>query len=247
MRPFVEQYDRMYSDKDYAKDINDFQALVDDPASGHVSMLEIGSGTGNQSFRLAAMMESVTAVEIDDDFADLLEEKLARSGVQNIRLERRPLELMDAGSFDVSAAFFHVLNYIGRESLQSFCDHLARHLKPGARFVADIWHAEAVLSDPPRLRRQEKRIGDDVFSIEIVPDMNREELTVSLQYNIHYNCCGDEGAYVERLNLFLWTRPQLVECFEKAGFTDVSFWDYRCFPESARDDSWRLWLRATRA
>lgn len=247
MRPFVRHYDRLYADKDYDKDVRDFFSLIDVAEPKRLRVLEIGCGTGNQSFRLAPRVHTLMGVEIDPDFAELFEEKLGRSEAGNICLARCTLDLLQDGVFDASAAFFHVLNYIDRDNLAGFCESLANRMRPGGRFVADLWHAEAALADPPRVRQQEKRAGADVFQVRIVPEMDPENLTVTLAYHIEYGSNGHEGAYLERMKLFLWTRRQLSEHFAKAGFEDIQFWDYRRFPERATEESWRLWFRATRA
>ncbi|MBY0428468.1 MAG: rRNA adenine N-6-methyltransferase family protein, partial [Alphaproteobacteria bacterium] len=74
MRPFVQYYDAIYSDKNYRADTDILRGLV--TSSVRPSILEIGSGTGNQTLLLQEWAD-VTAVETDTDFAQCLRKKCA--------------------------------------------------------------------------------------------------------------------------------------------------------------------------
>ena len=246
-RLFVQHYDRMYADKDYEKDIADFLELARLPALREARLLEIGSGTGNQSFRLAKLFNMVRAVEIDPDYAEVFAAKHAGAGAANIEFSNTPIADQPDGHYDAAAAFFHVLNYIDRDDMAGFLSEIARRLGAGAPFVADLWHAEAVRLDPPRPRREEKAVAGDSFRIGIEPALDKDAMTVRLDYDIAYETKEGAGRYKEALDLFLWPRDELTMLLEQAGFNDVRFWDYRAFPAAATDASWRVWMRAVRA
>lgn len=237
-RPFVAHYDEIYVDKDYGKDIRDFLAMSGAGSASRV--LEIGAGTGNQTLRLAAVTSSVTAVEIDADFATAAKRKLA--SVPNVEVHRGPLESLVGSDFDAAAAFFHVLNYVA--DLPAFAAAVAARLRPGAPFVADVWNVEAVALDPPRAETRVKPIPGGEVRQTIEPTLDLPNQRVRLHYDVTLVRGGDETRFTEDLDLLLWTRRDLEDAFTARGFRSVEFWDYRKFPAPARDTSWRLWLRA---
>lgn len=237
-RPFVANYDEIYVDKDYGKDIRDFVAMSGAGSASRV--LEIGAGTGNQTLRLAALAASVTAVEIDADFAAAAARKLA--SVPNVELHRGPLDSLAASGFDAAAAFFHVLNYVA--DLPAFAAAVAARLQPGAPFIADVWNVDAVERDPPRPETRVKPIRGGEVRQTIEPTLDLPGKRVRLHYDITLARDGNETRFSEDLDLLLWDRRDLERAFTERGFRSVEFWDYRKFPAPARDTSWRLWLRA---
>lgn len=245
-RPFVKHYDCLYADKDYDKDVSDSLTLLGREDTHALTLLELGCGTGNQTFRLAERFRAITAVEIDSDFVSIFQAKLETQSLGNVTFSDQPIEHSNIGVHDRAAAFFHVLNYIDSDGLADFLKGVAKHTKPGAAFVADVWHAEAALKHPPLPRTQTKRIGSSTFEIEIRPSLNTKNLTVRLDYKIAHNSSGNLEQFKEQLNLQLWPRAALIEQFDAAGFENVEFWDYGQFPDRATDESWRIWLRALR-
>lgn len=241
-RPFVAHYDLLYADKDYDKDIRDFLALTGLSAPIRTPLLEIGAGTGNQTIRLAQFAAHPTCVEIDPDFAEILRAKVTPASHAHVRVVDQPIAALRGQGFGVAVAFFHVLNYIGRDAMPGFVADLAACLAPGADFVADVWHGEAALADPPRHEiRQKRNLGRDI-SFEVTPKTDAVAREVVLDYAI--SIADDIAPIVidERLELFLWSKAELADLLTAAGFTDVAFFDYRNYPAPAGPESWRVWL-----
>jgi SAM-dependent methyltransferase len=244
VRPFAEHYDLVYADKDYDKDIADFSRLVGNLPMERV--LEIGAGTGNQSLRLARLVGELVAVEIDPDFSEMLAAKLAGAGVENVHLEKRPLAELPPAHFDAAAAFFHVLNYIDPAAMPEFATALAGRLKVGAAFVADLWNGAAALNDPPRSELRKKNRGDTVVLQGIVPALHAESRRLALDYDVKIDDGGSAIQFHERITLYLWLQEELANLLRGAGFCNITFYDYARFPMQATNESWRIWLHATR-
>jgi SAM-dependent methyltransferase len=244
-RPFVQHYDAIYADKDYAGDLEVLEAYAG-PLAGK-SLLELGAGTGNHTLRLAPRVASLACVEIDPDFYEVLALKLAAASLPNVTRYACRLQELPASGFDAAAAFFHVLNYIGPSEMEAFLASLAARLRPGAPVVADLWNGAAALLDPPREERREKRSAAGRVTQHIRPELDRDRRMVALDYDISLEKVGVTQSFRERLVLFLWLKEELAALLRKAGFADVRFFDYRSWREPATDRSWRLWLIARRA
>ena len=237
MQPFVRYYDAIYSDKDYRSDCSILRGLV--PAPSRPKLLEIGSGTGNQTALLREWAD-VTAVETDKDFAAMLREKLPAQF-----LFERDIGALDQTGFDGAAAYFHVINYIHEASaLTHLFAQTAQRLKPGAPFLFDMWHAECVLYEPPRATTRSKdydnHVGKGRVIQSITPTLDAAQRNVTLHYAIEI----DGQGFVETIALHLWQRDEIVSALQHAGFTDVAFFDGRAYPQAATKQSWALWVTA---
>lgn len=247
MRPFVQYYDATYSDKDYGKDNEIFRSIVK-PAH-RPKILEIGSGTGNQTL-LIAQWADVVAVEMDTDFSQVMRQKIAAQPA--ITIFEGDIGKLEDSNFDGAGAFFNVINYIhGRDALLHFFRSIAERLKLGAAMVCDMWHAEAVLLDGPkettRIKHYDNYLGKGTVTQTIVPTLNEQTRAIALDYNISYE--SQHGSiipapFVERIDMFLWLEHEMIDVLHEAGFDEIEFYDGRNYPSPMTPESWTLWVVA---
>ncbi len=247
MRPFVQYYDAIYSDKNYRADAEILRGLM--KGVTQPSVLEIGSGTGNQSLRLCEWAE-VTAVETDADFASVMRKKCAAHPA--ITLFEGDIAQLQAKDFDGAAAYFHVVNYIhDARLLTHLFTEIARRLKQGAALLFDMWHAECVLADPPRDTTRTKEfdnaIGKGQVTQIIKPELDTANRNVTLNYTIAIDGIAGTTPFTETIHLHLWEQDEIVNALQNAGFTDVNFFDGRNYPQAATKQSWALWVTACKA
>jgi SAM-dependent methyltransferase len=242
-RPFARYYDLVYSDKDYQKDIDDFQVLRASQASNLKTLIEIGAGTGGQSFRLSELVGQLYCVEIDPDFASIFEAKLANDKRENMHLLTHALPLDSKLAADCAVAFFHVLNYIVPDHMEDFLQRLSSHLKVGAPFITDLWNREAVMLDPPVMEERNKTVNGREVVQKINPSLNKRTNTVELNYEITID---NNISFEETLTLYLWSRDELEFLFNKFEMIDAQWWDYRLFPRQASKESWKVWLKVNK-
>lgn len=241
MRPFARHYDTVYSDKDYGSDIAVLKALCGPANAVGEALLEIGAGTGSHTVRLASLFASVTAIEIDKEFAEVA--RLKVSNCSNVRLTTTPVAEIE-GTFQGVAAFFNVLNYISPTQMRPFLAAISARLQVGGWFLTDLWNGKAVLADPPRPETRLKQAGETVISQSITPTLNADANTVTLDYGVTITKGQSVEAFSERLKMYVWNLDELVDMLAEAGLAQVQFWDRRLFPAPATEGSWQVWLRA---
>ncbi|MBI3418545.1 MAG: methyltransferase domain-containing protein [Proteobacteria bacterium] len=246
MRPFARYYDVIYGDKDYARDIEAFRQIVAPVISQDLregALLEIGAGTGNHTQRLAPLVKQLTAVEIDPDFAKLAREKITAAGFSNTEIKTGLLKHASLPAYHLAAAFFHVVNYMQDEgSFLSFLNALRTQLHKGGVFVFDLWHAEGVLTDPPRRETRQKTLDGFKIEQQINPAFDPARQTVQLDYA--FAVTSPEGKtvrFTESLKVRLWKQTALESLFAEAGFAPLGCWDYRGFPDPLSETSLRAW------
>jgi SAM-dependent methyltransferase len=246
MRPFAYYYDAIYCDKDYRKDNQILRDLV--PISHRPKILEIGSGTGNQTVCLARWAD-VVAVETDADFASVMRSK----GIPpHVTLFEGDIAGLSDKDFDAAAAFFNVINYIyGRDVLLHFFKAIAARIKQGAILTFDMWQAEAVIQDPPqittRIKPYNNRLGVGSVTQIIAPHLNVTARDIALVYNITVEPMDGHvppAAFSETLHMFLWLKNEVIDVLHEAGFSDVQFADGRNYPSALTPQSWINWVTA---
>jgi len=246
VRPFVRHYDTLFADKDYDSDVATLATLAGAGATSRV--LELGAGTGSHSLRLGGLCREVVSVEIDADFHAACAARLRAAGARNVALHATPVERLPESGFDVAAAFFHVLNYIPPGNRGGFAGAIGDRVVPGGRFLADLWHAEAVERDPPREETRTKCAGGVRLVQRIAPRYVPGGAEVGLDYSFEVEASGRPvERFDERIRLYLWTRPALEATFRTAGFSHVEFRDWREPRRAAGPESWRVWLYARKS
>ncbi len=242
MRPFVQHYDAIYSDKNYYADTEILRGLVKHQT--RPSILEIGSGTGNQTLLLNQWAD-VTAVETDMDFAQILRTKTSLHS--SIKVYDVDVGGLPIAPHDGAAAYFHVINYIHYQSdLVHLFTQIAKRLKPGAPFLFDMWHGECVLNDPPQPTTRVKSFNHDArqgkVTQAIQPQLDSRTRSVTLNYTITVE--PDGTAFNETIRLHLWQQDEIVNALRASGFSSMSFYDGRDVAKAATPASWALWVVA---
>lgn len=244
MRPFVQYYDAIYSDKNYRADTDILRGLV--TSSARPTILEIGSGTGNQTLLLQEWAD-VTAVETDTDFVQYLRQKCsAHSSVKVFDVDIGGVPVI---AYDGAAAYFHVVNYISTmNGLTHLFSEVAKRLKPSAPFLFDMWHGECVMGDPPRattrIKQYHNHMGKGQVTQAISPQLDYRARNITLDYKITVEPHGI--VFNETIRLHLWQQNEIVNALHHAGFSNVQFHDGRNFANPATSQSWTLWVTAHR-
>lgn len=106
-----------------------FSARIPTLFAGAGRVLEVGAGTGIFTLEIARHCREVMAVDISGNMLEILKEKAAAQGVDNIRILRGNLETLElAGPFSVVCAFSS-LEYLS--DLPGFFRRLAPQVEPG--------------------------------------------------------------------------------------------------------------------
>jgi len=210
------------------------------------TVLDIACGTGNVSFRLAREGLRVVGVDSSSDMIAVAASKLTRSH----RLEGNPLfycqdaaELDLPFTFDSALCLFDSLNYILEyERLCSAFRRALLHLRPGGVFIFDVNTVYAL---------SHGFFDQDNLSSDSYPryvwrsswDPQTRLCTVEMDFE------APGGSGLERFREIHvqrgYTRRELTEALEGAGFRDVSvFQAYTMRPPNRRTD--RLYFVAQR-
>ncbi len=187
-REYADYYDLLYADKNYGAEADYLDRLIRQNRPDAETVLNLGCGTGNHDFHLAARGYRITGVDLSGDNIALA--KMKRAGdagsarspefmtgdIREIRLNRL---------FDAVLSVFHVMSYLHtNDDLQAAFVTAGEHLAPGGVFIFDCWYGPAVLSQLPATRV--KRVADEAVSLIRIaePDMSYNRNRVDVNYEL---------------------------------------------------------------
>jgi SAM-dependent methyltransferase len=160
---YADQYDLLYSDKNYEAECDLIEEIFRRYGSGPIrTVLDLGCGTGNHALPLASRGYRVTGVDLSPDMLAQAQKKAATNLPSAMRhapsvicdqptfLQGDVRTLALGQTFDAVLMMFAVLGYqLTNEDALAALRAVYRHLRPGGLFVCDFWYGPAVLAIRP--------------------------------------------------------------------------------------------------
>jgi SAM-dependent methyltransferase len=189
-------YDLFYAGTPYREEAEFVAGALRRFASGPVErVLELACGTGEHALHLERLGYRVTGTDLSADMVGRATEKAREAGssvefrVQDMRALPVPEE-----PYDATVCLFDSIGYVqSNEAVGEVLRGVHRGLRPGGLFVAEFWHAAAMLRsyDPVRVRRWATDEGEVLRISETRLDYERQLGAVA--YRIYE--LGHDGRY----------------------------------------------------
>ncbi len=178
-------------------------------------LLDVPCGDGRHSRELARQGFRLTGVDLSADFLAAAREA---SAVEAPAIEWRQGDMRDLpwqAEFDGAFCFGNSFGYLDHAGARAFLSAVARALKPGARFAADVGTvAESIL---PSLRPERWHRAGDLFMLsECHYDASASRL------DIDYTFVHDGVAETRPVSSYVYTVAELGRLCSDAGLEVVS-------------------------
>jgi SAM-dependent methyltransferase len=174
-------------------------------------VLDVPCGNGRHAIEFARQGHRVTAIDISPDFLAMARRSADAAGVRVDWIEADMIEVPAAAAFDAGYCWGNSFGYLDHARTRSFLGALARALRPGARFVADIaTAAESLL--PNLIPRQWHRSGGTFVLSDARYDASSGRL------DIDYTFVRDGIADTRRATSYVMTAAECARLFHAAGF-----------------------------
>ena len=222
---YADLYDLFYAEKNYDAEVAFTDALLRKHAHGPSKrLLEVACGTGQHAIRFAAKGWDVVGVDLSGDMVRRAREREGAAGITFFQQDMRDLDV-PAKDFDAATCLFDSLGYaVTNDGIVSTLSRIRRHLRPGALFVAEFWHAPPMLRDfdPVRVREWETPQGTIVrvsrTSLEVAMQVAQVEYSVyQLRKDGTYGCLIE----VHRNRYFLVQEMDFF--FRQTGFEPMKW------------------------
>jgi SAM-dependent methyltransferase len=147
---YSKYYDLLYTTKDYKAEAGYVNNSLRIFNKNIISMLELGSGTGNHALHLCAQGFEVHGIERSNEMVKVAKNKNIQNyyprlaDITSFKLEQK---------FDGAISLFHVISYLtDNEQLINCFTCTREHLKENGIFLFDVWYTPAVYLQKPEIR-----------------------------------------------------------------------------------------------
>ncbi|MFB3855543.1 MAG: class I SAM-dependent methyltransferase [Vicinamibacterales bacterium] len=188
---YARYYDLLYFDKDYAREAQYVDQLLQRFKPNARTIIELGSGTGRHAWHLAKRGYQVHGIErspgmlasaerlVLQEHSKCVGPEVPRFSLGDIRTARLP------GIYDAAVSLFHVISYqTTNDDLVNAFNTARAHLIEDGVFLFDVWYGPAVLTDRPTVRV--KRMANE--AVELVrtaePTMHPNVCVVEVNYQL---------------------------------------------------------------
>jgi len=188
-KDYSKYYDLLYSDKDYAGEVNYVESLIKNYSTRKTgSLLELGCGTGIHAQMMSSHGLSVAGIDLSPEMIQLAQDRLSP-----LNISREMLDLVNgdvrtyrsARRFDAVISLFHVLSYqVSDDDVSAMLETVSHHLVNGGLFIFDFWYGPAVLWQRPSARIKE--LSDEEVDITRFanPILRQADNIVDVNYSL---------------------------------------------------------------
>lgn len=176
---YSKYYNLLYQDKDYSKESDYIQSLLQKFVPQAKKILELGCGTGKHAKLLNKKGYEVFGIDLSQKMinqAKSLDVNCSIGDVRSFRVKQK---------FDAVLSLFHVASYqTSNKDISDFFETASYHLTPKGILIFDVWYKDAVLAQLPEKRI--KKLENDEIEVTryCIPEHIQEQSLVKVHYKI---------------------------------------------------------------
>ena len=146
---YADYYDALYKDKNYNKESQYIEKLINKFAGKKLNILELGCGSGSHAFKLQKKGHNIVAIDRSREMINLAKKKDKHNKIQF--LTRDLTKYVSKKKFDVIILLFHVINFLeSNKDLKMLAHNSNKNLKKNGIIIFDFINYDGVLSDKPK-------------------------------------------------------------------------------------------------
>ena len=182
---YSQYYDLLYSDKDYAGEVDYIIKLIKENSNEAKTLLDMGCGTGKHAELLCDKGYIVHGIDLSEDMLKIAKNR-SKNKEDKLLFSHSKIQELDLNKkFDVVTSLFHVMSYqnSNNELIKAF-EVAKNHLKNDGIFIFDFWYGPAVLKDPP-VTRIKRLVNEKIKVTRIAESVVRpDENVADVNYDI---------------------------------------------------------------
>ena len=244
---FAKYYDIIYADKDYEKECDFIEAIIQ---AYHVSsnprkILDIGCGSGEHAMILAQRGYQMTGIDFSETMISMAKKKSSSLNIDFQIMDMTEFSL--AEKFDVCTCLFSSICYLPRnDDLKTTLKSIRESLQPDGLFIFDFWNGIAVISQKPSIKIKDVKYDDDSRIIRIAePELDLTNQICSIKYHclvIKGEKLTDEFEEIHPIRFFF---PREIESYlQDSGFKIIKVCSLLNYSFEQDPDNWCLTIIA---
>jgi len=214
---YLKLYARVLTDERTAAEVEFIAAALELQAGERV--LDLACGTGRHAVGMAQRGCDVTGLDFNPRYLEKGAERAARAGVRVTWTCGDMRSLAFDGAFDAAYSYFTSFGYFSDVENESVIAGLARALRPGGRFLLEVFNREWLLTHPPQRNWHERDDGA----------LHMEEATLDLRSSrvtSRQILLDPQGGHqvVKSYELRVYTCAELCALFDRHGLEVRDVW-----------------------
>lgn len=253
-------YDAIYADKDYAKECDTVEALLQRCGVSGRRIIDIGCGTGGHARQLAARGFDVTGVDLS---AAMLEIARAQSVTRTADDTGTPVryvaaDMADAaavspaalGRFDAVLVMFAALGYqTSNAAVEATFANLRAVSHPGSVLIFDVWYGPAVLNMRPQRRSKTFDTSRGTLVRCVTPHLDVRTHTCTTLYELSLKAANAAASSAGQLwreehRMRFFFPMELESLLERHGFALHALGEFPDIETPANETCWNAWAVA---
>jgi SAM-dependent methyltransferase len=246
---YANYYDLLYSDKDYAAEVEYIWRLLNRFAPDAKSILEFGSGTGIHGRMLAEKGYKVIGMERSSEMVERANPKQSNHAAGTFECLQGDIRYSRFDeTVDIVVSLFHVISYLtSNEDLTSTLRNAQHHLQAGGILLFDFWYTPAVLTQRPSVRV--KRMADEKINVLRIaePFLHPNQNVVDVNYTIYIEEKSSKviSSFKETHPMRHFSLPELEFIADQLGFIPLISEEFLT-GQTPGEDTWgvcNVWKR----
>jgi len=244
---FAKYYDIIYADKDYKKECDFIEAIIQayHASSNPSKILDIGCGSGEHVLILAQRGYQVTGIDSSETMISMAKKKSSRLNINFQLMDMTELSLTE--KFDVCTCLFCGISYLSEnDDLKNALRCIKESLRPDGLFIFDFWNGIAVTSQKPSIKIKDVKYGKYSRIIRIAePELDLTNQICDVKYHclvIEKEKLVDEFEEIHPIRFFF---PREIEWYLKdSGFKIIKVCSFFNYDFEQEPNSWCLTIIA---
>jgi 2-polyprenyl-3-methyl-5-hydroxy-6-metoxy-1,4-benzoquinol methylase len=224
-KEYAEVYDYLYKEKDYEKECDFIEDIINMEGKSVRTILDLGCGTGGHAIILAKRGYKITGIDRSEDMLKAARGKAKEAGLEVDFYMSSIQDLNLNQTFDAVISMFAVMGYqTNNEFLALACHNTRKHLKREGVFIFDAWNGFAVIADPPTQVVKDLISGDERTIRITRPEVDVISHAVNVNFKVlklRNNKLISETEETHKMRYFF---TQEIKYFlQVAGFNEIQF------------------------
>ena len=241
---YSKAYNLLYGDKDYAAECDLIERLFQRYALTAVSsVLDLGCGTGNHAFPMAARGYEVVGIERSQHMLAIAEQKLANNNLGKLRFRSGDIRNLDLGQqFDAALILFAVLGYqLENRDVVSTLKTARRHLKTDGLLIFDVWYGPAVLREKPSDRAKVMQTDEGRIMRVASAELDIPSHTCDVRYHLWRVVDDRITSETKETHRMRYSFPKELDLFlESSGFSALRCGAFPDFDSDPTETTWNV-------
>ena len=200
---YADYYDALYKDKNYNKESQYIEKLINKFAGKKLSILELGCGSGSHAFKLQKKGHKIVAIDRSRQMINLAKKKDKYNKIQF--LTRDLTKYVSKKKFDVIILLFHVINFLeSNKDLKMLAKNSNKNLKKNGIIIFDFINYDGVLSDKPKKKVKIVNKQKNKIIRETEPKLIKDKRLLNINFKMtikHKNQIIDKFKETHKLKL----------------------------------------------